>query len=64
VLFAPLAAFAASKYLLFRGEDSDSVAANVTSAAAAVVVLHVALGVFIYRAYFQEPGKAKVAKQE
>jgi hypothetical protein len=38
---------------------TGNLASNVWSAVMAVVVLHIALGLFIYKAYF-EAGRAKV----
>ncbi|TRY63419.1 hypothetical protein TCAL_14173 [Tigriopus californicus] len=43
----------------------EGIAANVMSAVAAIVVLHLALGVFIYKAYFEgTPAKKRLGKQE
>ena len=70
ILFLPLVAFFATRNLLLgllvAGVEQDSVTSNVASAAVAVVVLHLALGLFIYKAYFQqaEAPKARIGKQE
>ena len=68
ILFLPLLAFFATKSFLLEfllGVEQDSVSSNVTSAAVAVVVLHLALGLFIYKAYFQRPPpKTRIGKQE
>lgn len=45
--------------------DVDEVKTNVTSAIAAVVVLHIALGLFIFKAYFsEEDEKRKIGKSD
>ncbi len=70
ILVLPIAAFFTTKSVVletFLGYDSD-VTCNVISAVVAVVVLHVALGVFIYKAYFEGASstakKSLVGKQE
>ena len=68
ILFLPLLAFLVTKTVVLEavlGQDADAVSTNVTSAVVAVVVLHLALGLFIYKAYFQqEAPKARIGKQE
>ncbi len=68
ILLLPLVAFFATKTVLLEslmGAEADSVSSNVASAAVAVVVLHLALGLFIYKAYFQQPQpKSRIGKQE
>ncbi|RZC42458.1 VMA21 domain containing protein [Asbolus verrucosus] len=59
ILFAPITTFFALKYFFFEGLlGTGSLSSNVWSAVMAVVVLHIALGLFIYKAYF-EGGKTK-----
>ncbi len=69
ILVAPILTFFLAKTVLlerFFGFGSDDVAINVVSALSAVVVLHVGLGAFIYKAYFAETSapKVKIGKQE
>ncbi|KAJ3657403.1 hypothetical protein Zmor_009210 [Zophobas morio] len=60
ILFAPITTFFGMKYFFFEGLiGTGNLASNVWSAVLAVVVLHIALGCFIYRAYF-DGGKAKL----
>ncbi|EZA53774.1 hypothetical protein X777_06670, partial [Ooceraea biroi] len=40
------------------------VPSNVYSAGVAIVVLHVALGLFIYRAYFDDRSKTSTVKRD
>lgn len=42
----------------------NTVTSNVMSAVAAVLALHLALGLFIYRAYFEADKKKHVTKQD
>jgi hypothetical protein len=64
IIVAPVFTFFAVKIFLFETIlNTDSVASNVSSAIAAVVVLHIALGLFIYRAY-SDATTAKPAKQD
>ncbi|KAJ8919477.1 hypothetical protein NQ315_002098 [Exocentrus adspersus] len=52
ILAAPITTFFLSKYYFFDGIIGASVVtSNVWSAVFAVVVLHVGLGLYIYRAY-------------
>ncbi len=71
ILVLPLVVFFATKFfalekIILGTVDEDSVAGNVLAAAVAVAVLHVALGLFIYRAYFSSapPAKGRLGKQE
>lgn len=65
ILGSPLITFFAAQWLLTHGLgwDAASVAVNVGSAVAAVVVLHVALAAFIYKAYFED-SKTKIGKKD
>ena len=63
ILGGPIATFFASKSLLFSGLlgwDPDSNWTSVASAVLAVVFLHVALGLFIAKAFFGTSDQAKV----
>lgn len=52
IILAPISTFFIAKILVFQGMfHTDSVTTNVWSAVAAVVVLHIALGMYIYKAY-------------
>lgn len=69
ILLGPIATFFIVKFLgpqRALGFSGDAVTTNVLSALAAVVVLHVGLGLFIYKAYFETPTppKVKIGKQE
>ncbi len=44
--------------------DTASIRANVVSAVVAVVVLHIALGIFISKAYFGTDAKKKIGKKD
>ena len=69
ILLGPIATFFLVKFVgpqRALGFSGDAVTTNVVSALAAVVVLHVGLGLFIYKAYFETPTppKVKIGKQE
>ena len=69
ILLGPIATFFVVKFLgpqRALGFSGDAVTTNVMSALAAVVVLHIGLGLFIYKAYFETPTprKVKIGKQE
>ena len=69
ILIAPIATFFLTKLVLlerFLGFETDGISTNVVSAICAVVVLHIGLGLFIYRAYFAESPqpKVRIGKQE
>lgn len=68
ILLAPIAAFFVTKNglsVVYGADAGESIRSNVISAAAAVIVLHVGLGVFIYKAYFDTgPAKRRIGKQE
>lgn len=54
ILLMPIGSFFATKMVFFEiilGQES-SITTNIVSAIVAVVVLHLALGLFIYKAYF------------
>ncbi|XP_055529985.1 vacuolar ATPase assembly integral membrane protein VMA21 homolog [Wyeomyia smithii] len=53
IIILPVATFFGSKYFLFDGFlQLTPVTSNIYSAIAAVIALHIALGLYIYRAYF------------
>lgn len=63
IIALPVLSFFMSKIIIFDGLlGSNSVPSNVYSAAVAIVVLHVSLGAFIYRAYFDDRSKTQVKK--
>ncbi|CAH0560314.1 unnamed protein product [Brassicogethes aeneus] len=54
ILLAPITSFFVSKYLFFEGIlGLNNLPSNVWSAVISIVVLHIALGMYIYRAYFE-----------
>ncbi|XP_015608785.1 vacuolar ATPase assembly integral membrane protein VMA21 homolog [Cephus cinctus] len=58
IIAFPAISFFLSKVFVFDGLlGINSVPSNIYAAAVAVVVLHIALGAFIYRAYFTSPSK-------
>ncbi|KAK7869367.1 hypothetical protein R5R35_000675 [Gryllus longicercus] len=63
IIVCPVLTFFGSKAFIFEGLFGlNEVSTNVYSAVASVIVLHVALGMFIYKAYsdptpLQKPGK-------
>lgn len=62
IIISPIATFFGSKYFIF---DSifEPIPSNIWAAISAVVALHVALGLFLYRAYFSEETKP-IRKQD
>ena len=66
IIVAPIFSFFLTKLVVLETVLGwpNSVATNVASAAVAVIVLHLGLGVFIYTAYFETEKKVKIGKQE
>jgi vacuolar ATPase assembly integral membrane protein VMA21 len=64
IIAAPILSFFFSKYYLFDFILGDGVSSNVWSAFTAVAVLHVALGLFIYRAYSEASTAKPSSKQD
>ena len=65
ILALPVIAFFTSKVFLFDGIFGlSNVPSNVYSAGVAVIVLHIALGAFIYRAYFDDRSKTSTIKRD
>ncbi|XP_029165166.1 vacuolar ATPase assembly integral membrane protein VMA21 homolog [Nylanderia fulva] len=65
ILALPVIAFFTSKVFLFDGIFGlNNVPSNVYSAGVAVIVLHIALGAFIYRAYFDDRSKTSAVKRD
>ena len=68
ILVLPILAFFVTKMVILEkvlSYASDSVMSNVISAGVSVIILHVALGLFIYKAYFDSaPAKSRLGKQE
>lgn len=69
ILGGPILAFFVTKVALLSmllGWDENAISTNVASAVVAVIVLHMALGLFIFRAYFSdsETSKIKIGKKD
>ncbi|XP_012234479.1 vacuolar ATPase assembly integral membrane protein VMA21 homolog [Linepithema humile] len=65
ILALPVIAFFTSKVFLFDGIlGLTNIRSNVYSAGIAVLVLHVALGAFIYRAYFDDRSRTPAVKRD
>lgn len=67
IIFLPILCFFLFKYLLFDGAlNLTSVQSNIYAAIIAVVTLHLALFLYIYRAYFNSDpaGKQKAKKKD
>lgn len=69
IILLPVTTFFATKHVLFDGYlQLSSVTSNIYSAVAAVIALHIALGLYIYRAYFDigpsEPSPKLAQKQD
>lgn len=65
ILALPVISFFTSKIFLFDGIlGLNNVPSSVYSAGVAVIVLHIALGVFIYRAYFDDRSKTPAIKRD
>jgi hypothetical protein len=67
ILGGPILAFAVTKVFILGmvlQMDTETIRANVTSAVVAVVVLHLALGLFISKAYFGTDAKKKIGKHD
>lgn len=65
ILVIPIIVFFTSKTFLFDGIlGLNNVTSNVYSAGVAIIVLHIAVGVFIYRAYFDERSKTPAVKRD
>jgi len=60
ILLLPIGSFFATKSLLFEWflGQTATIGTNIVSAVVAVIVLHLALGLFIYKAYFDDGKKA------
>ncbi|XKL65316.1 hypothetical protein PGB90_008736 [Kerria lacca] len=62
ILILPILSFFLSKIIVFDGIFSHNlVTSNICSAACSVLVLHIALGIFIYKAY---AGNEKTTKKD
>ncbi|XP_053973493.1 vacuolar ATPase assembly integral membrane protein VMA21 homolog [Hylaeus anthracinus] len=63
IIALPVLSFFTSKIFIFDGLLRLShVPSNVYSAGVAIIVLHVALGAFIYRAYFDDQSKTQTKR--
>ncbi|XP_031631084.1 vacuolar ATPase assembly integral membrane protein VMA21 homolog [Contarinia nasturtii] len=63
IIISPIATFFGSKYFIY---DSlfDPIPSNIWAAVSAVVALHIALGLYLYRAYFGAEETKSLRKQE
>ena len=62
ILLLPIASFFTSKFLFFEwflGQQATT-GTNIVSAVVAVIVLHLALGMFIYKAYFSGSSRKEI----
>ena len=69
ILGGPIVAFFVTRFGILSGIlgwDASAIKTEVTSAIVAVVILHIALGLFIVRAYFsgEDTSKAKIGKSD
>jgi hypothetical protein len=67
IIFSPIVTFYLFNFWIFSGLGLESMSNNIYSAFAAVVVLHIALANFIYRAYHNTetiPGFDKLDKED
>jgi len=67
ILGGPVVAFFVTRFGVLGGAlgwDPSAIQTEVTSAIVAVVVLHIALGFFIVRAYFSGDEKTKIGKSD
>ncbi|KAH0956564.1 hypothetical protein HN011_003811 [Eciton burchellii] len=65
ILAFPVISFFISKIFLFDGLLSLShMSSDLYAACVAIVVLHVALGLFIYRAFFDDRSKTPTVKRD
>ncbi|XP_043261823.1 vacuolar ATPase assembly integral membrane protein VMA21 homolog [Colletes gigas] len=63
IIALPVLLFFASKIFIFDGLlGLNHVPSNVYSAGVAIVALHLALGAFIYRAYFDDQSKTQTKR--
>ncbi|XP_011154273.1 vacuolar ATPase assembly integral membrane protein VMA21 homolog [Harpegnathos saltator] len=63
IIALPVISFFTSKIFFFDGIlGLNNVPSNVYSAGVAVIVLHIALGAFIYRAYFDDRSRTSVKR--
>ncbi|XP_014276420.1 vacuolar ATPase assembly integral membrane protein VMA21 homolog [Halyomorpha halys] len=60
IIALPVITFFGSKLLIFDSIGLSSVSSNVYSAVSSIAVLHIALGLYIYRAY----SETKPSKQD
>ena len=67
ILGGPVVAFFVTRFYVLGGAlgwDPAAIQTEVTSAVVAVIVLHIALGFFIVRAYFSGDEKTKIGKSD
>lgn len=66
IIASPIATFFGSKYFIFDNFFTLSIVqSNIWSAVLAVVALHLALGLFLYRAYFEvDTGRPTASRKQ
>ncbi|CAO1404952.1 unnamed protein product [Diamesa serratosioi] len=65
IIFLPVATFFISKFFIFDLVfDLTSVSSNIYAAISSVIALHLALALYLYRAYFDDKPKQKPAFQK
>uniref|UniRef100_A0A0K8TPH2 Vacuolar ATPase assembly integral membrane protein VMA21 homolog n=1 Tax=Tabanus bromius TaxID=304241 RepID=A0A0K8TPH2_TABBR len=63
IIFMPIVTFFATKSFIFDGYlELNTISSNIFSAISAVISLHIALGLYIYRAYFEAKTSDKKAE--
>lgn len=63
IIFSPIVTFFVSKTFIFDNY-LESIPSNIWAAVLAVIALHVALGLFLYRAYFSDSPSQSNQKQD
>lgn len=65
IIASPIVSFFVSKVFVFDILlEVNSVQSNIWSAVVAVVALHIALGLFLYRAYFETDNGPRTSRKE
>ncbi|XP_055625267.1 vacuolar ATPase assembly integral membrane protein VMA21 homolog [Toxorhynchites rutilus septentrionalis] len=65
IIILPIITFFSTKSIVFDGYlQLSDVSSNIYSAISAVIVLHIALGLYIYRAYFDGPSSPGDSRKE
>lgn len=64
IIASPIVSFFTSKYFIFDTLDLTVIQSNIWAAVVAVVALHLALGLFLYRAYSEVDPREISQKQD